>query len=292
MKFKIAHKRDDNPPVSGTAISVLTRILSTFAGSGAESLVHCRVSVWKWLIFPFEIAILCYFNREMVISQWIFRFSPRFSGLNPYLNGLVEGNIPESHGISESGLCLYELRHGGGSAPRQHQAWVGSCPGLCIDSKKRQLAGESSCPRYVTHSRPPPKKKLFFYIFRWSRSWGHWDVCFCLTCKAPCISTIFYMEQHFRVVWLLFSMAWVWSRFIPATHMCSFFRRQTCISIISMLRHNLYCTKSSHSRLLEDTPEAFPKRLYWLARCAFLSRLDAWRISMFNTWIKLWSITD
>lgn len=139
---------------------------------------------------------------------------------------------------------------------------------------------------------PPPKKKLFFYIFRWSRSWGHWDVCFCLTCKAPCISTIFYMEQHFRVVWLLFSMAWVWSRFIPATHMCSFFRRQTCISIISMLRHNLYCTKSSHSRLLEDTPEAFPKRLYWLARCAFLSRLDAWRISMFNTWIKLWSITD
>ena len=100
-----------------------------------------------------------------MISQWIFRFSPRFSGLNPYLNELVEGNIPESHGISESGLCLYELRHGGGSAPRQHQAWVGSCPGLCIDSKKRQLAGESSCPRYVTHSRPPPKKKLFFLYF-------------------------------------------------------------------------------------------------------------------------------
>lgn len=242
MKFKIAHKRDDNPPVSSTAISVLTRILSTFAGSGAESLVHCRVSVWKWLIFPFEIAMLCYFNREMVISQWIFRFSPRFSGLNPYLNGLVfQGTSlkPMEDQSQVFAFMSFAMEAGSCRLPASSLGEVAQV--FALIPRSGSLQGKAAAPD-TSRILGPPKKNCCFDIFRWSRSWGHWDVCFCLTCKAPCISTIFYMEQHFRVVWLLFSMAWVWSRFTPATHMCSFFRRQTCISIISMLRHNLYCT--------------------------------------------------
>lgn len=165
MKFKIAHKRDDNPPVSSTAISVLTRILSTFAGSGAESLVHCRVSVWKWLIFPFEIAMLCYFNREMVISQWIFRFSPRFSGLNPYLNGLVfQGTSlkPMEDQSQVFAFMSFAMEAGSCRLPASSLGEVAQVSALI--PRSGSLQGKAAAPDTSRILGPPQKKLLFWYF--------------------------------------------------------------------------------------------------------------------------------
>ena len=144
----------------------LTRIWSTFAGSGAESLVHCRVSVWKWLISPFEIAILCYF----IIGKWwstngCSDFLPDFQVLTHICTDWFFREHPWKPWESQSQVFAFmSFAMEAGARHASIKPAVGSCPGLCIDSKKRQLAGESSCPRYVTHSRPPRKNCFFWYF--------------------------------------------------------------------------------------------------------------------------------